>query len=188
MSQSANAIHLKLMRRDKDVLSAIQTDTKYIYRLGLPLFEQVLAQRSWKHYQAQLPIGLQSFRKSIACAAHECEAAKARAAKLTESNLRALAAEHAAEYLRLTAEVIRGTCEGDAELNGQTLEDEQERAGSSLSDNIDLETMKDYVSTAVKKLYGGQQFIRLIEEFKVSLLFLIFSFSHFLILFLFCFF
>lgn len=185
---------LKLARRDKQILSSIQTDTTFLFRLGLPFLEHVLLQLSWTHYQSQLPLGLHYLRRSIAAARREKEEMCARAADFDVSRLRPLAAECAAEYLRAAATVLGtstgfGKCGNECSIakaisaEGQTLDEEQEQSCLSLSDAVDRQLLEDAIPTVNKKLFGGQQFVRLLAEFKVFpfsfLLSFLLSFSFF---------
>lgn len=177
-NKSSVETQLKLARRDKQILSSIQTDTTFLFRLGLPFLEHVLLQLSWTHYQSQLPLGLHYLRRSIAAVRRETEEMRARADEFDASRLRPLAAECATEYLHAAAAVLGtstdfGACGNKSSVakvisvEGQTLDEEQEQSYLSLSDAIDRQLLEDVIPTVNKKLFGGQQFVRLLAEFKV---------------------
>jgi len=162
------SIQQALSRRDKNILCSIQADTKYQHHVGLASFERLFSSLCWRHYQSQIPIGLQSLRKQILLAKTTRTTLNNELQELSSKSLRPLASKNTALYLTIVNHILKGTCEGNALINGQTLEEEQQRAGVTLSDELDLDDISKNIPNADKKLYGGQQFVRLLAEFKES--------------------
>lgn len=85
--------------------------------------------------------------------------------------LRALASSYVMEFLQSIEKLIVGTLEGNPALNGQTLTEEkgQDDAGEWLDSqhrSILFEPAAWHIPYWDSKLYGGQQFERLLSEFK----------------------
>eukprot|EP01097_Dermamoeba_algensis_P004231 TRINITY_DN2796_c0_g1_i1.p1 TRINITY_DN2796_c0_g1~~TRINITY_DN2796_c0_g1_i1.p1 ORF type:complete len:386 (-),score=134.94 TRINITY_DN2796_c0_g1_i1:91-1248(-) len=89
---------------------------------------------------------------------------------LHEARLRTSATSYSALFLGAVEKVLSGSLEGNPSLNGETLSEEREKeeTGPWLdSNNRPLKNLKDLqVPYAESKLYGSQQFERLLLEFK----------------------
>jgi len=85
--------------------------------------------------------------------------------------LRALASQYVMQFLQMIDQLLSGTLAGNPGQNGQTLEEEhsQEDAGPWIDANYQLVEFNPKelgISHFDSKLYGGQQFGRLLSEFK----------------------
>jgi len=90
---------------------------------------------------------------------------------LDSSKLRSLASNYVVNFLQVVEQLIEGTSEGNPAVNGQTLEEEKSTQGDG--DWVDLynrpvkfEADDWGIPYWESKLYGGQQFERLLAEFK----------------------
>jgi hypothetical protein len=84
-------------------------------------------------------------------------------------NLRSIAATYLMEFLHAVSRLIEGTSEGMPSLYGSTSEEERQLLGEWIDAKKDLIKVKrkwklPYLDI---KLYGGQQFERLLSEFKM---------------------
>ena len=85
--------------------------------------------------------------------------------------LRALASQYVMQFLQMIDQLLSGTLAGNPGQNGQTLEEEhsQEEAGPWVDANyqlVEFHAKELGISHFDSKLYGGQQFGRLLSEFK----------------------
>jgi hypothetical protein len=84
-------------------------------------------------------------------------------------NLRSIAATYLMEFLHAVSRLIVGTSEGMPSLYGSTAEDERHMLGEWIDSSKEIIKVKrkwklPYLDI---KLYGGQQFERLLSEFKM---------------------
>ncbi len=77
---------------------------------------------------------------------------------------------YVADWLQVVVQLIDGSTEGNPNINGQTLEEEDAREGAEWLDHHGqiIRTHNLSISNADGRLYGGHQFERLLNVFKVS--------------------
>lgn len=92
--------------------------------------------------------------------------------KLDNHKLRANAAKYVNQFLHCIEKLITGTLEGNPIINGQSLEEEksQDETGDWINfeyNPIKFDPSEWKIPHYNSKLYGGQQFERLLAEFKI---------------------
>jgi hypothetical protein len=87
---------------------------------------------------------------------------------LNPSRLRSLANSYVVEFLQVIDQLITGSSEGNPNVNGQTLEEEKAALGLGewkTADNSNIATFPDRIPYHDARVYGGQQFKRLLSSF-----------------------
>jgi hypothetical protein len=92
-------------------------------------------------------------------------------ATLDSSKLRSIASNYVVNFLQVVERLIAGTSEGNPSVNGQTLEEERNAHGEGdwmdlYHRPIQVEPEEWKISYWDNKLYGGQQFERLLAEYR----------------------
>ena len=185
-----DALLRKAARRDRRALEQLQYDKRHEAAVGAPALVQHVAQHVRRAHQAFSPRVLQAVRAHKAAAERARTAAARTADALTPPHFRAVAADCTTRFLQQVRALLRGAPEGCPAVNGETLDQEKAACGidgqwvtangeplpfhydddSSESDS-DSEGGKgkhgDSVPLWDNRLYGTQQFERLLAEFRV---------------------
>jgi len=148
----------------------LQYDRRYANSIGIVQLKKHLLEATFNKYQANIPELLKRLRlmkkKSEESLSHIQSQIKA-----TDNNrLRGSAAKYVMHFLQCVEKLLTGTLEGNPSINGQTIEEEkaQDETGEwrdSARNAIKFEG-DSKIPHAQSKLYGGQQFERLLAEFK----------------------
>ena len=167
-------------RRDRLALEQLQYDKRHEGAVGAPAFVQHITQYVRRAHQAFSPRVLQEIRARRAAAEHARTAAEHRADTLTPTHFRAAASECATLFLQTVHALLRGTADANPALNGETLDQEKDACGIDgqwvtangeplpLRDNDgDNDGDGDSVPLWDNRLYGTQQFERLLAEFRL---------------------
>jgi hypothetical protein len=158
-------------KRDLNGLEQLQFDKRYEHNIGSLALRRYLLNQTWKSYQDAIPKILKQLRarkveteKSIAETEKELKS-------LDSSKLRSVASNYVVNFLQVVERLIAGTSEGNPLVNGQTLEEEKGAHGDG--DWVDLynrvirfEPEEWNIPYWDNRLYGGQQFERLLAEYK----------------------
>jgi len=126
---------------------------------------------TFNKYQASIPELLKKLRvmkKKSEDSLHQIQ----QQGNATDTNkLRGAAAKYVMQFLQCVDKLLNGTLEGNPSINGQSLNDEKSqdetgewRDASHQPIPVKIEDWK--IPHAESKLYGGQQFERLLAEFK----------------------
>eukprot|EP01114_Cavostelium_apophysatum_P002313 TRINITY_DN1204_c0_g1_i2.p1 TRINITY_DN1204_c0_g1~~TRINITY_DN1204_c0_g1_i2.p1 ORF type:complete len:686 (-),score=244.80 TRINITY_DN1204_c0_g1_i2:48-2105(-) len=160
-----------LVKQDMTSLEQLQYDRRYAGSIGVVALKKHLMELTYNKYQANIPELLKKLRvmkkKSEESLSHIQQQFKA-----TDNNrLRGAAAKYVMQFLQCIEKLLSGTLEGNPTINGQTLEEEksQDETGEwrDVSHAVIEVDPADYkIPHAGSKLYGGQQFERLLAEFK----------------------
>jgi len=163
----------KAARRDKLALELLQYDKRHEDSIGAPAFVQHISQFVWRAHQVFCPRVLEEIRKRKANSERDLKAAKEKTASLTSNYFRVVASGYAMQFLQTIQALLRGCAEGNPAVNGETLD--QEKAGCGVDSQwvnsegqpvlVDSESWE--VPMWDNKLFGTQQFERLLAEFRL---------------------
>jgi len=159
------------LKTDLDSLELLQFDKTYERKIGLPQWRQAIVELTWKRYQETVPEVLKRLRAFHKNSEEHLVKVKVQLDSMDPPKLRALASNYVMEFLQGVEKLIVGTLEGNPAINGQTLQEEkaQEDAGEwydSQNRSINFDPQAGNIQYWDSKLYGGQQFERLLAEFK----------------------
>eukprot|EP01105_Mastigella_eilhardi_P005414 TRINITY_DN17136_c0_g1_i1.p1 TRINITY_DN17136_c0_g1~~TRINITY_DN17136_c0_g1_i1.p1 ORF type:complete len:739 (-),score=270.97 TRINITY_DN17136_c0_g1_i1:108-2324(-) len=159
-------------RRDLLVLEQLQYDKKYLKNIGVPAFTKQLLQQLLRQYQDNVPVVLKLLRQRKVDTAKAKEQLQADRDALDPKRLRSVSSSYVVDFLNVIGRLLAGTAEGNPAVNGQNLEQEKMQCGAS-GDWLDPSGSPIVVDAGEwlipywqNKLYGGQQFERLLAEFK----------------------
>lgn len=158
-------------RRDMNLLEQLQYDKRFEKNIGLHALRRHLLSRTWKSYQEGVPEILKCLRQRKAETIRNIEHTKAQLESFNASKLRSIANNHIVEFLQIIDRLIAGTSEGNPTVTGQTLAEEKQSQGDvewvdAFNHIISYDPEKWGIPFHSQKLYGGQQFERLLAEFK----------------------
>jgi len=157
--------------RDYFTLEQLQYDKRYSSSIGIFQLRQFLYSKIWRSYQDSVP----RISKQLKLRRSEMEKkhkdVEGQYENLDSNKLRSIASSHVVNFLNIVEKLISGTSEGNPSVNGQSLEEEKHSHGDG--DWVDLyhrvirfEPEEWDIPYWDTKLYGGQQFERLLAEFK----------------------
>ena len=162
-------------RRDRLALEQLQYDKRHEGAVGAPAFVQHITQYVCRAHQAFSPRVLQEIRARKTAAEHARAAAARRADTLTPTHFRAAASECTTLFLQTVQALLRGAAEGNPAVNGETLDQEKDACGidgqwvTASGEPLPLPDDADDNSVPLwdNRLYGTQQFERLLAEFRL---------------------
>eukprot|EP01118_Nematostelium_gracile_P002520 TRINITY_DN1274_c0_g1_i2.p1 TRINITY_DN1274_c0_g1~~TRINITY_DN1274_c0_g1_i2.p1 ORF type:complete len:497 (+),score=147.94 TRINITY_DN1274_c0_g1_i2:627-2117(+) len=157
---------------DMNILEQLQYDKRFQNTLGLPRFKRYLLELTWSKYQAGIPELLKRLRAFKKKSEDSLGHLSTQIDSLDSNRLRGNAARYVMQFLRNIEKLLSGTLEGNPSVNGQTTEEEKSQDETGDWKNFESTTISfsavDWkVPHAASKLYGGQQFERLLAEFRV---------------------
>ncbi|EGG22757.1 dynamin like protein [Cavenderia fasciculata] len=159
-------------RRDMHSLEQFQYDKRYERTIGVHPFRRYMLNIVWKSYQDAIPRILKHLRSRCQNAQLTLNELQKQSLSLDSTKLRAVASNYTVTFLQIVEKLLSGTSEGNPSVNGQTLEEEKSQQGDG-GDWVDLynrpikfDPEEWGISYWNSKLYGGQQFERLMGEFK----------------------
>jgi len=161
----------ELVKEDMVVLEQLQYDRRYANAIGVAALRRYVLELTFNKYQASIPELLKKLRvmkKKSEDSLHQIQ----QQGNATDTNkLRGAAAKYVMQFLQCVDKLLNGTLEGNPSINGQSLNDEKSqdetgewRDASHQPIPVKIEDWK--IPHAESKLYGGQQFERLLAEFK----------------------
>eukprot|EP00727_Mastigamoeba_balamuthi_P003782 m51a1_g13400 putative dynamin like protein (824) ;mRNA; r:10595-14065 len=163
---------MQAARRDLATLEQLQYDKRAARCVGANAFVKHVAGAVWRAYQDSAPRIMRILRQRRAESERALGEQTQQAAALSPAFFRLVASQHVTEFLRAVERLLSGTADGNPAVNGQTLEQERAQAGleAQWADSRGLPIAVDAAEWGVphwqNKLYGGQQFERLLAEFK----------------------
>jgi hypothetical protein len=158
-------------RRDMRALEQLQYDRGYEGTIGVLQLRQHLLNIAWKKFQDDIPQVLKRLRANREETEGKLRQIQQQLEGLTSSKLRSLASDYVVQFLHCIDKLLLGTSEGNPAVNGQSLEEEKTQFGvEDWLDSHNKPIRFDYEDWGIpywdSKLYGGQQFERLLAEFK----------------------
>lgn len=158
---------------DADIrsLEDLQFDRRFVNQFGVRAVRSFLVQILWRRFQEKIPdvgktvINLKNQKSS------DLSRLQNQLANLESHKLRAAASNYVMSFLQTIEKLVSGTLAGNPGLNGQTLMQElaDEHAGPWMDANhqvIVFDPSDLDIPNAEARLYGGQQFARLLSEFR----------------------
>jgi hypothetical protein len=158
-------------KRDVNGLEQLQFDKRYESNVGVLQFRRYVLGLAWKNYQESIPKILKQLRSKKIDTEKTIQEAERDLKSLDSSKLRSIASQYVVNFLQIVERLIAGTSEGNPVVNGQTLEEEKSAHGDgdwvdSYNRTIRFEPEEWSIPYWNNKLYGGQQFERLLSEYK----------------------
>lgn len=156
-------------KADIESLEQLKFNRRYVNQIGVYYFKKHLYDMTWKIYQDNIPSIQNRLRALKSNSEHSLEAIKTRLEGLEPNKLRSAASNFVMNFLASIEKLLVGTLEGNPAQNGLTLAEEKEISGDWIDDNgeiIKLKSTKN-IPYADTRIYGGQEFERLLAEFKV---------------------
>jgi len=146
-------------------------DKRYTASIGVHAVRKYVLLLAWRSYQESIPRILKQLRAKKVDTERGIVELESQVKSLDSSKLRSIASNYVVNFLQIVERLIAGTSEGHPAVNGQTLEDEKNSYGDG--DWVDLynrvirfEPEEWDIPYWDNKLYGGQQFERLLAEYK----------------------
>jgi len=169
--EQLTAICDELQVKDIESLEHMQFDKRYERNIGLTSFRHYLSELTWRRYQETVPEVLKRLRGFKKNSEEQLAKLKQQLESMNAGKLRVIASNYVMEFLQGIEKLIVGTLEGNPNLNGQTLLEEksQDETGEWVDGNLKpiyFDERSWNVQYHDSKLYGGQQFERLLSEFK----------------------
>ncbi|KYQ90260.1 dynamin like protein [Tieghemostelium lacteum] len=159
-------------KRDMYHLEQIQYDKRYERSIGVNPFRKYILNIVWKSYQDGIPRILKHLRAKRQTAEKTLNDLQKQTSSLSANLLRSISSNYTVTFLQINEKLLSGTSEGNPSVNGQTLEEEKHQQGDG-GDWVDIYNRPikfDPEEWGIpywnSKLYGGQQFERLMAEFK----------------------
>eukprot|EP01097_Dermamoeba_algensis_P005159 TRINITY_DN3281_c0_g1_i1.p1 TRINITY_DN3281_c0_g1~~TRINITY_DN3281_c0_g1_i1.p1 ORF type:complete len:799 (-),score=234.08 TRINITY_DN3281_c0_g1_i1:117-2513(-) len=166
----------QVQKRDFFAIEALSFDKRLESYIGVFNLRHYLINLAWKSYQDGVPRILHTIRAKKEETDNQHQKIQDQLNSLECPRLRAIASVFVTEFLQLIERLIEGTSEGNPAVNGQTLDEEKNACGDcEWVDAQNRPIKKEYdaeenvVVSSEHKLYGGQQFERLLHEFHSAL-------------------
>jgi energy-coupling factor transporter ATP-binding protein EcfA2 len=157
-------------RRDLASLEALEHDKKYESAIGVYELRRFLLESAWRHYQGAVPRVLRVLRVRTHEAERSLDTARSRLKELDAARLRSIASSYVVDFLQGVTQLVEGSSEANPSATGQTLAEEHRDSGVEEwlgANNRPLTApSSDDVPFSEVKVYGGQQFERLLSEFR----------------------
>jgi len=172
-SETFDELLRKAARRDKLALELLQYDKRHEASIGAPAFVQHITQFVWRAHQVFNPRVLEEIRTRKAASERNLAAAKKKVDALTSNYFRVVASGYAMQFLQTVQALLRGCAEGNPAVNGETLDQEKANCGvdslwvNSEGQPVSVDSESWEVPMWDVKLFGTQQFERLLAEFRL---------------------
>jgi hypothetical protein len=158
----------QLQTRDLRLLESLSFDRTYAARIGMHALRKFCVDAAWKAFQMDVPVILRTLRTRRALLSGKIAEVRTRVDDLNAARLRSVANSYVVEFLQVIDQLITGSSEGNPNVNGQTLEEEKAALGLGewkSADNSPIATFPDTIAYHDARVYGGQQFKRLLAAF-----------------------
>ncbi len=158
----------QLQTRDLRLLESLSFDRSFAARIGVHALRKFCVETAWKAFQADVPVILRTLRSRRTLLSGKIADIRARVDDLNPARLRSVANSYVVEFLQVIDQLITGSSEGNPNVNGQTLEEEKAALGLGewkSVDNAPIAAFPDAIPYHDARVYGGQQFKRLLNAF-----------------------
>ncbi|KAL6080673.1 Dynamin family protein (Fragment), variant 3 [Balamuthia mandrillaris] len=154
-------------QRDHQQLEHVRYNKTYAHAIGLPAFRSHLVERTRKQYLDTIPKLCKYFDGLRLNATTKLQHLQHSLSELESHRLRSVATTYVMEFLHVLSKLISGSAEALPSINGETSFDEQAVVGEWVNGKKEVIEVEESwgVSYLTNKLYGGQQFERLLSEF-----------------------
>ena len=158
----------ELTANDVESLEQLRFDRRFQNFVGAHFMRKHILDATWKLYQDNIPSVQNRLRALKANSEQTLEQIGSRIAGLDIFKLRSSASNFVMNFLSSTEKLIVGTLDGNPAQNGQTLQEEKQELGEWFDAKAQVVSVPDAdLPYADTRIYGGQQFERLLAEFKV---------------------
>jgi len=159
-------------KRDRTNLERIRYNKNYTNRIGVPSVISHVSKFVLKAHQCQIPKIDVALRAKVKASARALERITERGKAVDGSNyFRILASDYSMLYLKTLRGLLHGTIDGTPAVNGQSLEQEKTMCGIDGQwvdgSGLPIATGTMHVPMEDNRLFGGQQFERLLSEFRI---------------------
>lgn len=143
---------------------------RFAENIGIHNLRSIIEQSVWKNYQISIPEILKKLRQLKRETQMKLKKHTELYQILDASKLRTIASNYVVTFLQIIEKLIAGTAEGNPTVNGQTLEEEKNYGCGEWYDanyqEISLDLKDAKVPYWNSRVYGGQQFDRVLAEFR----------------------
>jgi len=158
-------------KRDRMNLERLRYDKRFQGRIGVPAVVAFISQFVLKAHQGESPKVDLALRDKVQASVHALHHITERGEAVKRSSyFRVLASDYSMLYLKTLQGLLHGTIDGTPAVNGQSLEQEKAMCGidGQWSDCNGIPIVTGHLEVAMEdyRLYGGQQFERLLSEFR----------------------
>lgn len=158
---------MELASYDIESLEQLRFDRRYQNYIGAAAMRKHLLDSTWKLYQDNIPSVQNRLRALKANSEVTLEQVSGKLVGMDLFKLRSSASNFVMNFLSSTEKLIVGTLDGNPAQNGQTLQEEKAEVGEWFdSKGRVLQIPEAQLPYADTRIYGGQQFERLLAEFK----------------------
>ena len=158
---------MELALHDIETLEQLRFDRRYQNYIGAAAMRKHILDATWKLYQDNIPSVQNRLRALKANSEVTLEQVTSKLSGLDLFKLRSSASNFVMNFLSSTEKLIVGTLDGNPAQNGQTLQEEKQEVGEWFdAKGRVLSVPEDQLPYADTRIYGGQQFERLLAEFK----------------------
>jgi hypothetical protein len=161
-----------LLKADLEALESMQYDKKFEKKVGAGMLQRSILDYTWQRHQGLISDILRRLRELGRQATDGTSTVKSQLASLSVGELRQRASNKLGSIIMVLTDLLLGSIEGRPAQYGQTLAEEKLLA-IELGDWMDSKHEKIEVNPAASgipsfesRLYGGQQFERLLAEFR----------------------
>lgn len=160
-----------LVKEDMTALEQLQYDRRYSGSIGVIACKKYLLEMTFNKYQANVPELLKRLRLMKKKSEESLLNIQSQIKATDNNKLRGSAAKYVMLFLQNVEKLLSGTLEGNPTINGQSLSEEKSQDETGEWRDVSHQEIKvnsdEYkIAHANSKLYGGQQFERLLAEFK----------------------
>jgi len=153
---------------DVESLEQLRFDRRFQNFVGAHFMRKHILDATWKLYQDNIPSVQNRLRALKANSEQTLEQLSQRIAGLDIFKLRSSASNFVMNFLSSTEKLIVGTLDGNPAQNGQTLQEEKQEIGEWFDAKAQVVSVPENdLPYADTRIYGGQQFERLLAEFKI---------------------
>jgi len=167
----------QLQRRDISLLEGFQYDlNKFSKHIGLHNLRKHILQLAIRTFEEGVPKIVHDLRNKRSKLENELLVNTQQIERLNSLRFREIASKYTIDFLRTVDQLITGSSVGNPAIHGQTLEQEKDKVFASGYKHsnwvnfygipIEFNPATSGIAFHDSKLYGGQQFERLLHEFK----------------------
>jgi hypothetical protein len=163
---------LQTVKRDVRTFEQLHGDKKWETQLGVINLRLQLNEKIVRRYRDLVPEVSSQLKHKQGEHDKSLAALKNNLSNVSHAKLRTASQNYTVELVHALDKLVAGTSEANAAVNGQTLVEEKSAQGNfEWSDNfnkkIRVVDADKWIPFSTNKIYGGQQFERLLAEFKV---------------------
>lgn len=162
---------VQMAEADMRSLEELQFDRRFVNQFGIKHVRNFLVQLLWRRFQEVIPNVQKALQSKKQTTSAELSRVSNQISNLDVYKLRAAASSYVMSFLQTVEKLVSGTLAGNPGQNGETLAQEHadENAGPWMDCNhqvINFDPDDLDIPNADARLYGGQQFARLLKEFR----------------------